>query len=68
MQVYKLDIDGNKNLNKKTIATPDPESGAFLTPGSGNRDIKKIPDPGSGMNIPQHFSESIETVFWVKNT
>jgi hypothetical protein len=28
------------------------------------------PDPGSGfeMNIPDHFSESLETVFWVKNT
>jgi hypothetical protein len=26
------------------------------------------PDPGSGMNIPDHFSESLETNFWVKNT
>jgi hypothetical protein len=27
--------------------------------------MKKNPDPG--MNIPDHFSESFETVFWVKN-
>ncbi len=26
------------------------------------------PDPGYRMNIPDHFSESLETVFWVKNT
>ena len=24
--------------------------------------------PGSGMNIPGHISESLETIFWVKNT
>jgi hypothetical protein len=23
---------------------------------------------GSGMNIPDHLSESLETVFWVKDT
>jgi hypothetical protein len=28
----------------------------------------KNPDPGSGMNIPYHVSESLETVFRVKNT
>jgi hypothetical protein len=28
----------------------------------------KNPDPGSGMNIPDHFSESLDTVFSVKNT
>ncbi len=26
------------------------------------------PDPGFGMNIPDHFSESLETVLWVKIT
>ncbi len=26
----------------------------------------KNPDPGSGMNIPDYFSESLETVFRVK--
>jgi hypothetical protein len=28
------------------------------------------PDPGSrsGMNIPDHISESLGTIFWAKNT
>jgi hypothetical protein len=25
------------------------------------------PDPGSGMNIPDHISQSLETIVWVKN-
>jgi hypothetical protein len=33
----------------------DPESGMSKKPGSGSR-----------MNIPNHISESLETVFWVK--
>jgi hypothetical protein len=37
----------------------DPGSGDFLAPGSGIRDGKKS---GSGMNIPDYFSESLETV------
>jgi hypothetical protein len=36
---------------------------AFLTPGFGIRDgVKK-----SGMNNPDHISESLETIFWVWN-
>ncbi len=26
------------------------------------------PGSGSGMNIPDHVSESLETIFWVINT
>jgi hypothetical protein len=39
-----------------------------LTPESGIRDGVENPDPGSraGMNIPDHISESLETIFWVK--
>jgi hypothetical protein len=36
-----------------------------LDPGSAmgkNQD----PDPGSGMNIPDHISESLELIFWIK--
>jgi hypothetical protein len=44
------------------VADPDPGSGAFLTHGSGSEMEKS----GSGMNIPDHFSESLETVFRVK--
>jgi hypothetical protein len=46
-------------------ADPDPGSGAFLTPGSG---LGKKSRSGSGMNIPDLISESLETIFWVKNT
>jgi hypothetical protein len=38
-----------------SVADPDSESNAFLTPGSG-----------SGMNNPDHISQSLETIFWVK--
>jgi hypothetical protein len=40
----------------------------FLTPGSGNRDSGCVkhqdrdPRYGSGMNIPDHISESLETI------
>ncbi len=48
-----------------SVADPDPGSGDVLTPGSGIRDGKKS---GSRMNIPDHFYDSLETVFRVKNT
>ncbi len=50
-----------------SVADPNPGytgPGAFLTPGSRIRDGKK--KSGSGISIPDHFSESLETVFWVK--
>jgi hypothetical protein len=42
----------------------DSGSGAFLTPGSG-RGKKSV--SGSGKNIPDHISESLETIFWAKD-
>jgi hypothetical protein len=42
-------------------------SGTFLTPGSG-MNKNQDPDPGSGINNPDHISESLETTVWVKNT
>jgi hypothetical protein len=42
-------------------SVPDQGSGAFLAQGSGME--KKS---GSGMNIPDHFSESLETVLGLK--
>ncbi len=36
-----------------------------LDPGSG---MGKESRSGSGMNLPDHISESLETIFWVKNT
>jgi hypothetical protein len=57
-----------------TNSVPDPGSGAFLTPESEIRDQKGIRNPGwvkksrsgSGMNIPDHISVSLETIFEVK--
>jgi hypothetical protein len=37
-------------------------TGDFLTPGSGMDNTAS----GSGMNNPDHFSESLETILWVK--
>jgi hypothetical protein len=42
-------------------SVPDPGSGAFLTPGSG---MRKNSGSGSRMNNPDHFFESLETIFW----
>jgi hypothetical protein len=36
-----------------------------LHPGSG---MGKKTRSGTGMNIPDHISESLETTFWIKNT
>jgi hypothetical protein len=51
------------------IRIRDPVPFSPLDPGSGI--VKKIKirfrDPESGMNIPDHISESLETIFWVKN-
>jgi hypothetical protein len=45
------------------IRIQDPGSGAFLTPGSG---IGKISRSGSGKNITDPISVSLEIIFWVK--
>jgi hypothetical protein len=49
------------NNVKNSVA--DPESGAFLTPGSGIRN-RFFPDPGS----LTHIFESVVTIFWVKSS
>ncbi len=46
-----------------SVGDPDPGSGAFLTPGSG---MGRKSGSRSGMNNPDHISESLETIFWVK--
>jgi hypothetical protein len=45
------------------IRIRDPGLGAFLTPGSGMGESQH-PDPGSGMNNPDHIFQSLETIFW----
>jgi hypothetical protein len=52
-------------LQKTGVVDPDPGPGAFLTPGSG---MEKNQNPEFGMNIPDYFSESLETAFRAKNT
>jgi hypothetical protein len=51
------------------IRIRDPGLGAFLTPGSGIRDPGWVesqhPDPGSGINNPDHFFKSLETIFLI---
>jgi hypothetical protein len=46
-----------------SVADPDLRSDAFLTRGSG---MGKKSGSGSGMNIPDHISQSLEKIFWVK--
>jgi hypothetical protein len=49
--------------HRTSVADLDLGSGAILTPGSG---MEKNPDPKSGMNTPDHISESLETIFGLK--
>jgi hypothetical protein len=47
-----------------SVADPDPGSGDFLTPGSGMGEKQHLdPGSGSGMNNPDHISESLEINF-----
>jgi hypothetical protein len=45
-----------------SVADPHSGSGAFLAPGSG-METRQIWDAGSGINIPDHISESLASVF-----
>jgi hypothetical protein len=59
-----MEIQNTDSVNTVfSVADPDPASGAFLTPGTR---IGKKSGSGSGMENPDHISESLETVFWVK--
>ncbi len=53
-----------KHHHACSVADPDPGSGACLTPGSGMGIQSRY---RSGMNIFDHISESLETIFWLKN-
>ncbi len=70
-QLHYLKEKGLQNLQWQafiitviiSVADPDPRSGAFWTPASGIGDGIR-----AGMNIPDHISERLETIFWVKNS
>ncbi len=53
-------------INNSSVA--ESGSGAFLAPGSGIWDPEwvKLRVRISGMNNPDHISESLETIFWIK--
>jgi hypothetical protein len=57
--------EGLPKPNKVITSVADSAFGAFLTPWSGGGMGKKSRS-GSEMNILDHFSESLETIFWVK--
>jgi hypothetical protein len=46
-----------------SISVADPGYDASWIPGSG---LGKKSRSGSGMNMPDHISESLETIFWAK--
>jgi hypothetical protein len=52
-----------RKVHKGEARVADPESGAFLTSGYG---MGKKSGSGSGMNNPDHISESSVTIFWIK--
>jgi hypothetical protein len=68
----KLELDGKKwiveyfkvsrrvFLSVLRIRILDPGSGSSLNPGSG---MGKKSRSGSGMNVPDHISESLERIF-----
>ncbi len=59
----KLEIQLIANIVhlRSSVADTDQGCGAYLTPGSG---MGKKSGSGSGMNNPDHISESLESIFW----
>jgi hypothetical protein len=69
-KTYAREACTYSDIKKAVLRVLDPGSGAFLT--SWIRDPpgwvrNQDPDPGFGINIPDHISKSLETFFWVKN-
>ncbi len=56
------------SLHASRVADPDLGTDAFLAPGSGMGKKSQDLDPGSGsgINIPDHISGSLETISGVK--
>ena len=44
----------------------DPDTEYCFRPGNFKAGFSAEEESGSGMNIPDHISESLETIFWVK--
>jgi hypothetical protein len=53
---------------KISVADPDPGSGDFFIPLDQDSGMGKSQDPDPGRIFPDHISESLETIFWIKDT
>ncbi len=58
--IFRLRLPDHVGTLVSSVADPDPVPFYPLDPGSG---IGKNQDRGSGMNIPDYISESLETIF-----
>jgi hypothetical protein len=60
-------VRGDKN---QCCGVAEPASGALIQGGGGGGGKIQIwdPDPGSRINILDHISKSLVTIFWVTNT
>jgi hypothetical protein len=65
--LQKCDRQGRRSypFSSIMVSVADPGSGVVLTPGSG---MGKKSRSGSGMNIPDHIAESLESIIQVTNT
>ncbi len=58
------DLDGSGHINYCSVADPDLISGIRCLFDPWIRDPGWLKKSGSGMNNPDHISESLETSFW----
>jgi|LakMenEpi03Aug12_release.lakeMendotaPanAssembly.Ray.scaffolds.fasta_scaffold3413774_1 hypothetical protein len=65
MLLFDLNPEQDMENAVLRIRIPDPVP---FDPWSRDPGWVKKSKPGSEMNIPDHNSESLETIFWVKNT
>jgi hypothetical protein len=59
LALHWVELDKDPFPDRRALDA-DPGPAAFLTPGSG---MGKKSGSGSGMNNPDHISESLETIF-----
>jgi hypothetical protein len=64
LRLANLQISINREWRLKNIVA-DPDPVPFLPLDPGSRMVKKSRS-GSRMNIPDHITESLETIFWVE--
>jgi len=60
-------VSGSDHLGLPVLRIPDPAPFCLLDP-EWVKNEDQDPGLGSEMNVLDHFSESLETIFWLKNT